>query len=339
MMSVTKSFTSMLFGIALERGDLDGIDRPVMEYLPQYAHTRWARERVGVTARHLLRMANVLGWREFTPVLPGETRRDRQVIPLLAMMLEDDGLEFLFEQPVLTEDPDPYYSYNTSYTEILGAVLQSRVGDLEAYAREHLFQPLGVDSFFWGATVPNAGKPRREDGQKAAGAALFLSPRTMVRAGRMVLDGGAANGRQIVPRSWIEESTAVHAIQSEPYQTYGAGDGYGYHWWVLKHGPADKDAPPVWIAAARGHGGQKIFVIPAHDAVFVTTALNYRDPFQTDQLLRRFVLPALAGGGEPWQLLAVAPDEIGHRVLGGETGPAGGARRSASRASAPRAEP
>jgi hypothetical protein len=54
--------------------------------------------------------------------------------------------------------------------------------------------------------------------------------------------------------------------------------------------------------------------------VFVTTALNYRDPFQTDQLLRRFVLPALQGGGEPWRLLAVSPDEIGHRPLGGETG-------------------
>jgi CubicO group peptidase (beta-lactamase class C family) len=315
MMSVTKSFTSMLYGIALERGDLDGIDRPVMEYLPRYRETRWARDEVPITARHLLRMANVVGWREFSPVLPGEPRTPATVMPLLRVLLEDDGLDFLFQQPVIAADPDRYYLYNTAYTEVLGAVLSSRVGDLESYAARHLFEPLAIERFSWGALVPNQGKPRRDDGVKSAGAALFLSPRSLLRVGRMVLDGGTANGRQVVPRAWLEESTALQAIPFEPFDGFGPGDGYGYHWWVLKLRPSGGDADPVWVVAARGNGGQKLFVIPAFDAVFVATAVNYRDVFQTDELLRRWVLPALAGGGEPWELLAVAPDDLGHRPL------------------------
>jgi CubicO group peptidase (beta-lactamase class C family) len=260
-------------------------------------------------------MANILGWREFSPILQGERRTDTTVIPLLRVMLQDDGLEFLFDQPVITDDPDRYYQYNTAYTEALGAVLAGRVGDLEAYAAKHLFGPLGIERYYWAATVPNAGKRRREEGLKGAGSALFLSPRSMVLVGRMVLAGGAAGGRQIVPRRWLEESTTVQALMSEPFAGYGSGDAYGYHWWVLKLAPAGGKGEPAWVVAARGAGGQKIFVIPAFDAVFVTTALNYRDSFDTDKMLRRFVLPALAGGGEPWELLSVGPGELGFEPL------------------------
>ena len=116
-----------------------------------------------------------------------------------------------------------------------------------------------------------------------------------------------------IPRTWL--MTAVQAIQFKPYDDYGAGDAYGYHWWVLKYGPPGGGGEPVWVAAARGAGGQKIFVIPAFDAVFVTTALNYRDPFDTSKLLRRFVLPALTGGGKPWEWLGVGGHELGLRLL------------------------
>ncbi len=44
----------------------------------------------------------------------------------------------------------------------------------------------------------------------------------------MMLDGGRANGQQIIPENWVVESTRASA----PPAANSSPMGYGYQWWV-----------------------------------------------------------------------------------------------------------
>ena len=131
-------------------------------------------------------------------------------------------------------------------------------------AREDLFEPLGIQDFQWaldfrGRPLPHAG--------------LRLRPRDMVKIGRLVLNGGVWNGKQIIRRDWIETSTRRHLDTG--VTLLGANEeslGYGYQWWT---GSSLVKGRHVAWSAAVGNGGQRIFVVPELDLVVVTTAGDY----------------------------------------------------------------
>jgi CubicO group peptidase (beta-lactamase class C family) len=115
---------------------------------------------------------------------------------------------------------------------------------LSEMARARLFAPLGITGERWDA---------HRDGTTYGGVRLYLTARDMARLGELCLQGGAWNGRQIVPAAWIAAATAPHSTSPE--------GPYGYHWWVRPLG-----------YTAQGFGGQYIFVIPRHRLVVVMTA-------------------------------------------------------------------
>jgi CubicO group peptidase (beta-lactamase class C family) len=81
----------------------------------------------------------------------------------------------------------------------------------------------------------------------------------MMKFGVMYLNGGAAQGRQVVPRAWIDSSYAPRTVS--PYN----GNRYGYGWWT-------RTAQGIDIRFAWGYGGQFIFVVPALQLVVVATS-------------------------------------------------------------------
>ena len=86
----------------------------------------------------------------------------------------------------------------------------------------------------------------------------------MAKIGMLVLQRGRWGERQVVPASWIEESTRPHAKLN--------GTKYGYLWWLDDLEFGDQKAT---LISARGNGGQAIFVVPEYDLVAVTTAGYY----------------------------------------------------------------
>jgi CubicO group peptidase (beta-lactamase class C family) len=74
--------------------------------------------------------------------------------------------------------------------------------------------------------------------------------------GRLYLDRGEWNGEQVVPASWVEESTRA-ATTSDP------ADFYQYFWWV------DVLEPERGRFMARGNLGQFVYVVPDKDLVIV----------------------------------------------------------------------
>jgi CubicO group peptidase (beta-lactamase class C family) len=84
----------------------------------------------------------------------------------------------------------------------------------------------------------------------------------------MMLAGGVWEGRQVVPRDWLERSL-------KPAIAIEDGRAYGYHWY-LGEMAAEPPTGRRWQSiAAIGNGGQRLYLVPKLDLVVAITAGNY----------------------------------------------------------------
>ncbi len=250
--SVTKSVLGTLVGIAVDEGLLD-LDAPLSGLLPQHA-AAMSPEVAVATVRDLLTMTAPFrnswfgGW---------DPPTDDWVADAIAR----------------TDRTPGDFSYSDPGTHVLAAVLAQATGmSVLDYGRRKLFDPLGVDT---------AGAPEiaaREDniavyedadfawpvdaGGVHTGASLLrLRPVDMQRLGMLYLGDGRWDGRQLVSPEWIRAATT----QQVPAGAAGAGDGYGYLWWV------DRTASGYDTAIAWGYGGQLVEVVPELELVAVVS--------------------------------------------------------------------
>jgi CubicO group peptidase (beta-lactamase class C family) len=161
---------------------------------------------------------------------------------------------------------------------------------LEQFAKEALFEPLGIQDWEW-ARFPN-GDPGTSGG-------LHLRPRDLAKLGQLVLDNGVWQGRQIVSADWI---TRMVARQSPPSFSFGSLRSYGYLWW---QGRSSIDSHEIDWVGALGRGGQRLYVVPTLRLLVAVTAGLYgesnggapspRENLAGDTALNSFVLPAALG--------------------------------------------
>jgi CubicO group peptidase (beta-lactamase class C family) len=179
----------------------------------------------------------------------------------IRMELAGDPYRFALEQPVAAP-PGEVWNYNSGGTEVIAAVLRKAAAkQVDDFARELLFEPLGVTDVEW---------PRYAHGDVIAGGALRLRPRDLAKIGQLVLQRGNWKGKQVVPASWIDAATAP--------QINGFGtDFYGYFFWL---GRSLVDRHEIQWAAAVGLGGQRVFIVPELDLVMVMNAGLYQSPAQ-----------------------------------------------------------
>jgi CubicO group peptidase (beta-lactamase class C family) len=257
--SVSKSVVSILFGIAMADGDIKGgLDTPVLDFFPEYKDLR-TPQRMKITLRRVLSMTLGVRWDEDS--FPYSDPRNSEI----AMDMSPDRLRYVLEQDIAAE-PGSTFRYSSGGVELAGAILaRATKTPLKAYAQKKLFAPLGITAWDW--TSDDKGVPYAASG-------LRLTPRDMVKIGRMMLAGGVWNGRQIVPKPWVETSTAKHAqVDPDP----ACGTRYGFYWW---EGPGCAASPPAPWYAAIGNGGQRIWVVPSRDLIVVSTMGLYNTPSQ-----------------------------------------------------------
>ena len=270
--SISKSVTSLLLGIALDRKLIASIDEPVLKFFPEYTELRTpAKDRIRL--RHLLTMSAGLAWNEtisYTNPANGEVR----------MVRSPDPYRYVLEQPV-EEPPVAVFNYSGGATQLLAGVIQRVTGKpLDAFAREALFAPLGITDTQW-VKMPN--------GEFAAASGLRLRPRDLAKLGQLLLQRGQWQGKQIVSATWIEQSTTPQ-IDAIDFLFYG------YQWWLGRSLIDGREAP--WTAGL-GLGGQRLFVVPALDLVVVITAGYYDSPVQRWlpwQIFRGYVMRAAGSG-------------------------------------------
>ena len=239
--SVTKSVLSALTGVAVERGCFKGIDTPVAELLPEdFRQVADPRKR-DITVRHLLTMTAGLDLDENGP-------------KLARIMASDDWVRATLAQP-LVANPGETFLYTSPLSHLLGKALSTSCGtNLLALCRSSVCGALDIERLAW----------RRTPGGDYFGAAdLYLAPRDMLKFGMLYLDEGRYDGRQVIPREWVHESTRDQVAGITGRKTYGFG------WWPVEHG-----------YKATGWGGQRIWIVPKRDLVIVATMAAH-DGFET----------------------------------------------------------
>ncbi|MDX6748930.1 serine hydrolase [Geminicoccaceae bacterium 1502E] len=265
--SVTKSVVGLLYGIALAEGAAPPVEAPLLDQFPEYADLAAEPERGRMTVRDALAMTLGTAWDESLSY--ADPRNSEH-----AMELAPDRVRYVLEQPVVAE-PGSRWIYNGGATALLARLIERGSGrTLRAFAEDRLLGLLGIRTLEW---------VRGADGAHLAASGLRLRPRDLARLGQLVLDGGSAGGRQIVPRAWLAESFRPHAD--------AGGLAYGYHWWLGPAGPGG----PLWVAAF-GNGGQRLYINPALDLLVVVTAGNYNRPNDWKlpvAVITEMVLPAL----------------------------------------------
>ncbi|MEQ6899547.1 serine hydrolase domain-containing protein [Nocardioides sp. YIM 152588] len=252
--SVTKSVTSTLVGIAQADGDLS-LDAPAARYIPQWRGTASA----GVTVRDLLSNDSGREWSVETDYAGLLGADDRTAY---AVGLGQDA------------PPGTVWAYNNAAIQTLDRVLRSATGsDPASYAAERLFGPLGMTE-----TRMTSDASGRAD-QVFFG--MQSTCRDLERFGRLFLQRGGWEGRQVVPASW------VRAAVGQPSQDLNAA--YGLLWWLNQEGtvrrPLDAANPglppgvagedqlvpgaPEEMFAALGFGGQVVLVDPDSGTIVV----------------------------------------------------------------------
>jgi len=255
--SVTKSFVSTLFGIAVDRGSIDRLDRRVLDFFPGTMVGNPDPRKESMTLEDLLTMRSGLDWSD----------TDQEFNSLLG---SNDWVEYMLGLPMVAE-PGTAFTYCSGCTNLLSAVLQEATGmTARDFGEEPLFQPLGISDL------------RLESdpaGISIGGWGLFLTPRDMAKLGYLYLHEGEWDGRRIVSADWVKEATRKHTATDGIL-------GYGYQWWTY----------PSWGAySALGRDGQTIFVIPGADVIVVTTAGGVGHD-RIFRLIEQYVYPAINSG-------------------------------------------
>ncbi len=267
MKSVSKSVASLAVGIALDRGLIRSVDEPIFSFFPELSDLR-SPEKDRIQLSHVLSMSMGLEWVEATPAT-GDFMNDEA-----RMNMAWDPCRYVLGRPVTASAGQEFF-YNTGALRLVSAIIRKATGrPLDEFARMTLFEPLGITTAEWA----------RVKGDTDAGGGLRLRSRDMAKIGQLVLAGGRWNDRQIVPKAWVEASTAPKLKATDDM-------AYGYLWWLGRSGLNGRE---IHWAGALGRGGQSIRIIPALDLVVVVTAGYYQDysqqAFQTQYGVFRDVL-------------------------------------------------
>lgn len=245
--SVTKSITSLLYGIALDRGLVPSPDAALVDQFPEYPDLMADPDRRKITIANALSMQMGLEWNED---LPYSDPRNSEI----AMEYAPDRYRFALDRPVVAE-PGTAWIYSGGATVLVARILEKGTGQsLDAFAKEALFDPLGIDAFEW---VGMEGVP-------SAASGLRLNIHDLVLIGEMIRLGGEWRGTRIVSEEWLRESF-------EPRATLQSGLRYGYFWWLSGAGD-----PPI-STSALGNGGQRLYVGLDNGLVLAVLAGRYND--------------------------------------------------------------
>jgi CubicO group peptidase (beta-lactamase class C family) len=287
--SLTKSFTSVAVGLAITDGLLSLDDR-VVDVLPDHVPAGISEQGRRITVHHLLSM----------------TAGHSEDSLAEAWELEPNDLVKGFLRLPFSKPEGTQHTYDNSTTYILARMVERVTGrGLPELLDERVFQPMGIEGAEW---------DRVASGAAFGFHGLHLTTEAVAAFGELLLRGGVWDGRQLVPREWLDLATSQH-IETLPVPNWSQNPdflcGYGYQFWISRHG-------------YHGHGayGQYCVVVPSHDLVIALTGAVG----PTDVLPGLFwdcLFPALDNPGSPQddQLLATRLRQLSFAPVPGSAAP------------------
>lgn len=262
--SASKSFVSALTGIAIEKGLIKSKDEKVLPYFTEYSLKNDSIAKSKITIENLL--TNQSG-------LDCDISNEKSEGNETVMNNSDDWIKFTLDLPMI-DSAGGKGMYCSGNPILLKRIIEKASGEkLHDFANENLFEPLGIKNFKWNF------KPDKSSAEDFT--QLYLRPRDMAKFGLLYLNEGSYNGKQIVDSAWVKQSISKHSVIQ--------GVDYGYLWW-LKY--LNANGVKYNGIVAQGNGGQKIYIWPDQNMVTVVTGGNYNTQSPSDELIRKYILPA-----------------------------------------------
>jgi len=263
--SASKSILSLLTGIAIEKGYLDGLDQPIGEFFPEYFGANPDPVKEAITIEDLLTMRSGLA-------STSRANYGRWVV-------SNNWIRYALDRP-MSGVPGIDRAYSTGNTHLLGVIIARASGmNLKQFSERYLFNPMNIRVYGW---------DRDPQGYYFGGNNLALRPADMVKIGQLMMNLGEWEGEQLLSGDWIIRSI-------EPVTGRRSGiDDYGYLWFRRMAG----DHHMIY---AFGNGGQYIMILPELETVITVTTRNETNEATRNyrgELFRqidREIVPRLAG--------------------------------------------
>lgn len=254
--SVSKSITSLLVGIALEKDLEKAVHQPMTHY---FKNLQIEDSKKEITLHHVLSMTTGLEWNEMDVPYTNDLNDE------IRLYGATDPVQYVFDRPLVHEPGSTWY-YSGGSSQVLASLIYNLTGQsVDEYAQTHLFDPLEIKEFEW--LGPGTWQPDNP----AAMSGLRLTAPDLTRIGSLFLNGGRWNGKQIIPEKWIELSGTRFVEETARWSEDGVW-GYGYQWWVGN--PEGKK-----VVAGVGNGNQRLFIVP-EDKLVVTIFAGEYDKFE-----------------------------------------------------------
>ena len=241
--SMAKSVVSILIGAAIEDGYINSVHDPVTKYVPEMKEEGFEN----ISIENLLQMTSGIAFSESYWNPFGDA----------AAFYYGKNIRKKTARMDIENPPGTHFDYSSGSAQILGTVLSNALPKgttLSDYLEKRLWKPLGMKyDATWSLDEKN--------GMEKTFCCLNARAIDYAKIGRLYLRGGNWNGRQIVPKSWVETSTKIDS-------TNGSAKFYQYQWWL----PSEKGD-----FAAKGILGQFIYVNPNKNLIIVRLGKNYGD--------------------------------------------------------------
>lgn len=236
--SVSKTFTSMAVGIAINEGYFE-LNDLIVNFFPDFPEKYKNKYLNMMTIHDLLCMGAGHGE---CPVLKADWESGKPY----------DICELFFHEPFVYK-PGTHFTYDNSATYMLSKIISKITGvNLDEYLNEKIFRHLDIPKPKW-ETCPK-GIPQGFSG-------LYLTAEQLSRFGQLILDKGVWNGKELIPSSYIELATTVQINTSDfnPYfATKDHHHGYGYQMWMNSYPNSYR---------LDGMYGQYVVILPDKNAV------------------------------------------------------------------------
>jgi len=261
-MSMAKSFISMLIGLAIEDGFISNIHDPITKYIPELRERDTRFEKI--TIRNLLMMQS--GIKYYEGYFPGS---------YVHLPWHDEAIGYyhpnvrklLLEKVEIEDEPGKTYQYNNYNTSYLGLIIERATkNNVSEYLEEKLWTQIDTeyDALF--------ALDSKKSGFELMPSMLVARAIDYAKFGRLYLNNGKWNDKQVISEQWISESTMEdRSIPRKYYPDYmGSGVNrtfYKYQWW----GHANNDSTYSFLAV--GNLGQTIYIIP-HEKIIIVHCGN-----------------------------------------------------------------
>lgn len=257
ILSVTKIFITSLVGIAIDEGMIKSVDQAITEYIPELSKIEGFNE---ITIRHLLLHTSGIRFSDsrFNPFSDNARYyygRNLRKLVLKAELYERSGVET---------------HYSSVNVQLLALILERATGaTLSSYLQEKIWQRIGMQyEATW--SLDNKRKNPIEKGFSG----LNCTAIDLAKVGRLYLNNGVWNYKQILPQDFIYEATKRDT-------TDGSCWDFQYN---IRFDPMQYDSYYF-----RGLYGQLIYIYPKKNIIIVRVGeadLKYNPQFMNRIILQ-----------------------------------------------------